>query len=154
MTYVRLTKKVIDLIVKAISDGCSNKAALAIAGCAESSFYFWQSKGREDIANGTQSIYAELVTRIEEAEASREKSLVKVIVDDPSWKSKAWLLERLYPDRWGSFEKRDITFRQAKHEKSAINLSILSQEEKHQLDEMLGKALAIKTDSESGRMDS
>ena len=100
------------------------------------------SRGREDQAREIQSIYAELLEKVEEAEAARERSLVQGILEDTSWKSKAWLLERLYPDRWGAVEKRDITLRQANTPQPAINLSLLTSDEKQQLNEMLEKALS------------
>lgn len=142
MGYVRLTQSVIERIVNALSQGCSNKSAIALAGCSESTFYLWMSRGREDQAREIQSIYAELLEKVEEAEAARERSLVQGILQDTSWKSKAWLLERLYPDRWGAVEKRDITLRQAGAQQPAINLSVLTSEEKQQLNEMLEKALS------------
>lgn len=142
MAYVRLTQSVIERIVNALSQGTSNKSAIYLAGCAEATFYLWMSRGREDQAREIQSIYAELLEKVEAAEAARERSLVQGILEDTSWKSKAWLLERLYPDRWGAVEKRDITLRQANTPQPAINISLLTSDEKQQLNEMLEKALS------------
>jgi hypothetical protein len=141
MAYTRLTQNVIDRIAKGISEGCSNKSAITLAGCAESTFYLWQARGREDQARGIQSIFADLVERLAEAEASRERSLVQGILKDTTWKSKAWLLERLYPNQWGPIEKKDVTLRQALPEQPIINLSVLSMEEKENLSQMLDKAM-------------
>jgi transposase len=147
MGYIRLTLKVIDRIVESIKEGCSNKNAIARAGCSESTFYLWTNRGRDDQSNGVASIHAELVARMDEADAERERFLVQSIVQDNGWKSKAWLLERLYPDRWGTIERRDVTLRQSNHDQSTFNLSSLNSQEKENLNEILVKALGSNQDS-------
>jgi transposase len=74
-------------------------------GIGHNTFYTWLKKGEEP---GQPAIYRELRDRLKKAEAFRELKWVETIDKDDSWQSKAWLLERRFPDRWAKKEQLQI----------------------------------------------
>ena len=80
-------------ILAALRSGSTVEAACSFARTSRQTWYAWLKKDPD------------LRADYEEALAHSEISLVKVIKEDKSWQSKAWLLERRFPDRWA---KRDL----------------------------------------------
>lgn len=76
-------------ILGAIKTGATVEAACSLARIARQTFYNWLKKDTV------------LKADYEEALAHSEIFLVSEIRKDPSWQSKAWLLERRFPERWG-----------------------------------------------------
>ena len=95
----KITEELIEEIALAIETPCHTRAALASVGCGHTQFYEWMKIGMR----APLSIYGQLRKRILVAESTREKQLTKLVHDgalkDARWA--AWLLERLYPERWG-----------------------------------------------------
>ena len=81
-------------ILAAIKSGSTVEAACSFARITKQGFYVWLKKDPD------------LRADYEEALAHSEISLVSDIKKDKSWQSKAWLLERRFPDRWGA--NRDL----------------------------------------------
>ncbi|HHV62104.1 MAG TPA: hypothetical protein GXX51_05640 [Firmicutes bacterium] len=96
----RLTPEMADKIANLISTGNYDVVVCGLVGIHPSTYYNWLSKGEK----AKSGIYREFFDKVKKAEAAREAKWVKDIEGDPSWQSKAWLLERRYPDRWGRRE--------------------------------------------------
>ena len=102
-----------------ISVGMKYKDACAVAGVTERVFYYWKKRAEKTAdklesgeltdAKASECIYFQFFQSLKEAEAKAKLSLLSKIKTDPSWQSKAWILERRYPDEWGRREKIDLT---------------------------------------------
>jgi hypothetical protein len=92
-----LMKKLCDLI----RSGVYVKTACQIVGIGTATYYEWMKRGRIE----ESSVFSKFLDSIKKAEAEGEGALVLGIRKDESWQSKAWLLERKYPDRWGRKDK-------------------------------------------------
>lgn len=84
-------------VLAALKAGATVEAACSYARITKETWYAWQ---RKDPA---------LKEDHEEALATSELSLVFDIKKDPSWQSKAWLLERRFPERWGRRSQVEIS---------------------------------------------
>lgn len=106
----RFTPEIAQKISAAVSHGNYNVTACKMVGISESTFYSWLESAKNDrelYEKGTINKKTELLDfleDIERSEAMREAKWVKDISSDPSWQSKAWLLERKYNGRWGRKE--------------------------------------------------
>jgi hypothetical protein len=98
---LKLNKDMIDKMCAVISGGNYAKVAFEMVGVSYTTYYRWVDLGRKDTEKGKESIFHEFYDALKKAEAAREASWVMAINNDPSWQSKAWMLERRYPDRWG-----------------------------------------------------
>ena len=87
-------------IASLIATGNYDVVVCGLIGIHTSTYYNWLSKG-EKAKSGK---YKEFFDKVKKAEAYRESKWIKDIDGDPSWQSKAWLLERRYPERWGKKE--------------------------------------------------
>lgn len=78
-----------DAILEALAAGNHVETACRMAGISKSAFYAWVHAD-PDFENA-----------VNEAIARSEAELLRRIRDDASWQSKAWILERRWPERWG-----------------------------------------------------
>lgn len=105
------------------------------AGIAESTFYGWMDRGEKEAEDFEQAmvdyegkceilqregkptdklkvpektVYTEFMENIKIAQAKREAKWVQDINNDDAWQSKAWLLERSKPERWGRKDNMDL----------------------------------------------
>lgn len=84
-------------IVDAIEQGYIEADAYRMAGISESSYIDWKA---------TDSAFS---AAIKDAVKTRKARWVKHIENDPSWQSKAWLLERIHPAEFAKREHLDLT---------------------------------------------
>lgn len=97
----KLTPELQEKICKLIEDGNYDVVACQMVGITDSTFYEWLSKGEKF----TSGRYVEFRDAIKEARAKCEANCLKHIKEDDSWTSKAWILERRFPDRWARKDK-------------------------------------------------
>ena len=83
----------VDRIITAIREGISHEGAANHGGIHKDTFYEWIKQ------------YPDFSDAVKEAEAASELELVSKIKVDPSWQSKAWMLERRMPERWGRVDR-------------------------------------------------
>jgi hypothetical protein len=127
---VKLTEKVQDDIVKAITMGCYVETAAAIAGIHKDTYYEWLRKG----AKQSKGIYKEFSDAVRKALAMSELRDLSVIdlvaqgqkaqyTEDPmtgerklvrpeiakNWQAAAWKLERKFPTKWGRLDRHEHT---------------------------------------------
>lgn len=93
----KLTPELAATLVSMISDGAYDNVACDAVGIPRGTFYQWLAKGRV----ATSGAYRDFHDKIKAARTKCHLRWVKHIEGDPSWQSKAWLLERRYPELWG-----------------------------------------------------
>lgn len=101
MYSTHLTDELIDKIGEAIETPAHARAAIGSLGISHGAFYNWMRKG----TLMPDSMYGRLRRRVALAECNRELHLTELVykgaTKDAKWA--AWLLERLYPERWGAY---------------------------------------------------
>lgn len=75
-------------IIKYIEDGYTQADAAQLAGVSEATFYEWANQ------------YPEFSESIKSAVIKSQKPLLDAIKKSTDWKSKAWLLERRFPNEY------------------------------------------------------
>ena len=98
MAESKCTPERVERIIKAVKAGLPFVTAAALGGVSEATFYNWM-KNKKNV---------EFLEAIKAAEAEAEERLVEQISVDPSWQSKAWILERRHPDRWGRIDRNKV----------------------------------------------
>jgi transposase len=92
-----LTKELIRKFEQLLSAGNYVVTTCGTLGVSQSAYYDWLKKG-ETAKNG---LYAEFEQAVKRAEHIAEAKWLYDISQDNAWQSKAWLMERRYPERWG-----------------------------------------------------
>lgn len=100
MPKLKLNDEMIHKIVELLEQGNYIETVCKIVRIDESSFYSYIKKAEQHKKDNVQSIYVKLLDSIKEAEAKAEALAVACIIQDKSWQSKAWYLERKYKARW------------------------------------------------------
>lgn len=84
-------------ICECIATGLSVLSACAYCNISRESYYHWKKLGKEK----PDSIYGLFLANIKQADVQGEIRLLTDIQRDASWQSKAWILERRWPKKWG-----------------------------------------------------
>jgi len=113
MAESKYTPERVERIIKAVKDGLPFVTAAALGGISEATFYNWMKDN------------VEFLESIKAAEAEAEERLVEQISFDPSWQSKAWILERRHPDRWGRVERNKVELTGAEGQPVQITYNIV-----------------------------
>ncbi|MDG2992115.1 hypothetical protein L3556_14420 [Candidatus Synechococcus calcipolaris G9] len=92
----KLSAGMVDKLVDIIGQGHFQATAAKVVGIHKATLSEWLRVGREQ---GT-GLQGELYSRLKDAEAQAEQAALSVILSDDDWKSKAWFLERRFPQRW------------------------------------------------------
>ena len=97
----------IDAIVSGVSAGLKGDSLAAAAGISSSLLRKWRVKGQAG-----EEPFATLVLRWERAAAELERDLLSTLLEaekfgmegplGPDWRARAWLLERLFPEKYSS----------------------------------------------------
>ena len=93
----KLTPELIEKISTEIQNCSYQKVAARKCGVGESPFYAWMEKAE----GGGGGQFQELLEAVKKASAVAESRAIQTILADDSWQSKAWYLERRFPERWG-----------------------------------------------------
>jgi hypothetical protein len=94
---LKLDNDLIANLAGLIANGNYHAQACAMCRIGTTTFYRWLEKGEHE----RKGIYKDFWEAIKDAEARAEAVFIQQIVRDDSWQSKAWLLERRFPERWG-----------------------------------------------------
>ena len=113
MAESKYTPERVERIIKAVKVGLPFVTAAALGGISEATFYNWMKDN------------VEFLESIKAAEAEAEERLVEQISFDPSWQSKAWILERRHPDRWGRVERNKVELTGAEGQPVQITYNIV-----------------------------
>lgn len=88
-----------------INEGTSNDSAARLAGICPKTFYNWLERGEKD-----ENPFSDFLHIIKKAHAAFEKQMTSEIkAGVPNWQSRAWLLERKYPDKYGQRTRHEVT---------------------------------------------
>jgi len=95
-------------LLSAIEKGLSIIDSCEYAGISEKTYYNWLNKDIETIkdAGEQKKFFIQFLQNIKKAQSECQMYCLDFIMKDKSWQSKAWLLERRFPDRWA---KKDMT---------------------------------------------
>jgi transposase len=95
----KLTPAVVATVLGNLAAGCYVETACAAAGIGKSTYYSWLERAEED----PDSAYAEFAALVEKARAQAEAANLRIIrkAANDSWQAAAWLLERVYPEKYG-----------------------------------------------------
>lgn len=94
-----------------------NCTSAELAGITPTTFYNWQVRAEKG-----ESPYLELFKDLKEAEAEAQRGLLELIHLDPSWQSKAWILERRWPAMYG---RKDAVFAKIDGEIKHLDLTAI-----------------------------
>jgi hypothetical protein len=98
----KLTPEVQNKIIKGLLTGLTIEVACGCAGIHFDSYYEWLNRAKRE----PDSIFAEFSEAVKEAQNECELNLLRMIVVDESWQSKAWIMERRFGKRWAKNESR------------------------------------------------
>lgn len=101
----KLTEDLIEQIAKLVREGNYIETACAFCGINKDTYYRWAKDG----ARAKSGIKKRFSDAIKKAVAESEMNDLETIRLDPSWQSKAWRLERRFPDKWGNRQKVELS---------------------------------------------
>lgn len=107
----KLTPEIQERIISALRAGNYQDTAAQYAGIGVSTFYRWMEQGSEPDA---PALYREFREAVENARAEaevRHVALITQAAQSGTWQASAWYLERSHPQRWGRFQRTEITGR-------------------------------------------
>ena len=93
----KLITELIEKVSNEIEKGNYQKVVARKCGVGESTFYAWMEKAE----GGVGGQFQELLESVKKASAVAESRAIQTILADDSWQSKAWYLDRRFPERWG-----------------------------------------------------
>ena len=94
-------------LLQAVRKGLTIDDACAYAGIVKQTYYNWLNKDVESIKDDEErKKFVQFLQDIKKAQSECQMYCLDFIMKDKSWQSKAWLLERRFPDRWA---KKDMT---------------------------------------------
>lgn len=93
----KLTPELIAQVETALKAHNTVEATCEMLAISKETFYKWIREG-EAARSGMKADFSDAVKR---AQGMSQVVLVNAISKDPSWQAKAWLLERMYPKRYG-----------------------------------------------------
>lgn len=93
------TPEMIKTIAGYIAEGLTNQDACNLACIAEVTFYDWLKR-----AESGEEPFAEFSKAVKKAQIQFKQTHVKNVgkKSKRNWQASAWLLERKFPDEWGS----------------------------------------------------
>ena len=94
-------------LISAIEKGLTIVDACEYAGISEKTYYNWLNKNTDEIKDEEErKKFVQFLQDIKKAQSECQMYCLDFIMKDKSWQSKAWLLERRFPDKWA---KKDMT---------------------------------------------
>jgi hypothetical protein len=89
-----------DRLLDAITKGLTINDACEYAGISEQTYYNWLNKDVSSIKNEEdKKKYLEFLESLKKAQSECQMYCLDFLMKDKSWQSKAWVLERRFPDR-------------------------------------------------------
>lgn len=95
--FRKLTKELVDILVKDIAEGSTQVLAAESNGLTESIFYIWRAQGKVDIDVGNDSLCAYLVKSLANVKKKEVKRCrAEIASSDRGHKGAEWTLEHAY----------------------------------------------------------
>jgi hypothetical protein len=109
----KLTPAIQETIASIIRSGNYLSTAAATVGIGNSTIGIWMQRGDSDPEEHPDwEIYRQFRDAVEGARAEAERRFLGIIADaagDGTWQAAAWFLERSAPQRWGRFNRIEVT---------------------------------------------
>lgn len=122
---MKYDKDTVKKIIDALADGQGRVRACKIAGISYQTFVNWMSEKIE---------FIEAVKKAEETGNDKIKDICqRRIIEDKSWQSAAWWLERNYPDVYSLKQRHDIT---SGGKQIGLNIVVASEQGKKALEDL------------------
>lgn len=106
----KISETRIDILCKHIEGGASIEAACELVGITARTFHNWMNRAEEirekppSERSEADRLYIRFFQAATRARAKREKKLAGTVyeaaTEDEDWRAAAWLLERMYPERY------------------------------------------------------
>ena len=94
-------------LLQAVRKGLTIDDACVYAGVSEKTYYNWLNKDVSTINDEVeQKKFIQFLQSLKKAQSECQMYCLDFLMKDKSWQSKAWVLERRFPDRWA---KKDMT---------------------------------------------
>ena len=104
---IKLEDDIQQRLILAIERGLTIADACEYSGISEKTYYNWLNKDTTQIKDDEErKKFVQFLQDIKKAQSECQMYCLDFIMKDKSWQSKAWLLERRFPDRWA---KKDMT---------------------------------------------
>lgn len=100
---IKLTPDTEKKLLNHIRMGLTIVNSCQLSDISKSTYYSWIDRAK----NGEEP-YSGFLDKLKKAEAEAKAKLIKDIQVDPSWQSKAWILERRWSSEWGKKERHAI----------------------------------------------
>ncbi|MFY9378850.1 MAG: hypothetical protein WAP07_01250 [Acutalibacteraceae bacterium] len=101
----KLTKELIEQIATLVRAGNYIETACNFVGISKDTYFRWAREGAR-AKSGLKRLFSD---SIKSAVAESEIRDVEFIRKNETWQSKAWRLERRFPDRWGNRQKVELS---------------------------------------------
>jgi len=101
----KLTKEIIEQIATLVRAGNYIETACNFVGLSKDTYFRWAREGAR-AKSGLKRLFSD---SIKSAVAESEIRDLEEIRKNDSWQSKAWRLERRFPDRWGNRQKVELS---------------------------------------------
>lgn len=101
----KLTKEIIEQIATLVRAGNYIETACNFVGLSKDTYFRWAREGAR-AKSGLKRLFSD---SIKSAVAESEIRDVEFIRKNETWQSKAWRLERRFPDRWGNRQKVELS---------------------------------------------
>jgi len=100
-----ISPEIIEALCKYVANGNVEEHSCYLVGIDESTLTKWKQKGREDLKNGVESIYSQLIMELKRARALAQVDMVEIARSSAKVKKDGYLaitfLERTDPKNWG-----------------------------------------------------
>jgi pyruvate/2-oxoacid:ferredoxin oxidoreductase beta subunit len=109
----KLTPELIEKLSSYVRDGNYFITACQACRISKNSLYSWLNKAEDDLENGRESLYTNLMDSLKKAESDAEAEMVEIVrgkaKNDKEWLPAMTYLERRHPERWGRKDRTHIT---------------------------------------------
>lgn len=107
MSETKLNQTIIDKLVVQTLKGISVVSICALSGISRDSYYRWMKKGKQDIKEEVDSVFAQFVQSIQTAEAEVEERMLAQAIGEEEVGAR-WYLSRKMRDEYGDKQEIDI----------------------------------------------
>jgi len=116
----KLTPETQQSIINALNSGNWIETAANYAGIATATLYNWLDRGRlererievDEEPNPNETQFLEFLEAVEKSRSNaqvRAVGLIQKAAIDGTWQAAAWFLERSDPQRWGRYNRMEVT---------------------------------------------
>ena len=121
----KLTKELIEQIATLVRAGNYIETACNFVGLSKDTYFRWAKEGAR-AKSGLKRLFSD---SIKSAVAESEIRDVEFIRKNETWQSKAWRLERRFPDRWGNRQKVELAENIEINNVTGLDMSRMSEDE-------------------------